>query len=573
MDREKTHPLQLLEILQEISFYFNKEVLVNCIQVSKLWHQAFLPRIWESVSLDSVDSASKEATAETLSHIKRNAGRIHSLSLFNLKTECTNELLKLDYPKLTALSLKFVNGQDILPAIKDMIIRHGPRLVWLNLRYSVVDPSVFQVFDLLEGCKDHGQLRSLFLGLVIVDISAMDLRSRQLLWSLDELEMDEVEVVRRNRAYWDQLEALGSSTTPAIKLAADSHPSALAPVQEGKDAESVPSKVRDLTVVSSQSGMQADYSHFLACQELRSMTWVDRRFPSRESLPLADDLLKGHWPFLNALCLGMKRLSDRDLADIILALGDRPMVLLELNNTSFGPLAASAWVYGKIIEGGDTSKPMPAEIPRPSLKELYVRNTKCGGVWMHRFLCLYPNLRRFAGTFITDRDVTEDPRPWTCLHLIHLNLDLRREVYDGLEPELLDEDEDETLFVHPPSFFFDRIATLTRLEELLLSQKRFQNDDFHTLELQLTDPAVDALQSLTRLMQVYWRDVEYEDAQYIEEMWPCLDTVITRNISDEADDYLCEHGINTEKPDREELLDPHDAMSSIFDAILGVHNF
>ena len=98
--------------------------------------------------------------------------------------------------------MKFTQGQDILPAIKDMIIRHGPRLVSLNFRYLVRDRSEFQVFDLLEGCKDHDRLRTLFLGLMIVDVSAMDVRSRQLLWSLDTLDIDCVDVLRCNREYW-----------------------------------------------------------------------------------------------------------------------------------------------------------------------------------------------------------------------------------------------------------------------------------------------------------------------------------------------------------------------------------
>lgn len=78
---------------------------------------------------------------------------------------------------------------------------------------------------------------------------------------------------------------------------------------------------------------------------------------------------------------------------------------------------------------------------------------------MQRFLCLYSNLKSLAGTYMTDLDLEADSRPWACLKLEHLNLDIRREVYDGLEPELLEIDDEETLFVNPPTIFLDRIAT------------------------------------------------------------------------------------------------------------------
>jgi len=244
------------------------------------------------------------------------------------------------------------------------------------------------------------------------------------------------------------------------------------------------------------------------------------------------------------------------------------MKLLELNGTAFGPLSASALLYGKIIDGEDSSKPVPAEIPRPSLETLYVRNTKCDGIWMQRFLCLYSNLRMFAGTFMTDRDLVADPRPWACLNLLHLCLDVRLEVYDGLEPELLEVDDDMTLFVNPTSIFLDRIATLSRLEELMLSQKKVVNDDFHTLELRWDLPGVNALESLTRLMTVYWSEVEYEDAEYIEDSWPCLTTVTTRSIDDDTRDYLHENGIKVEEAE-ESASDEPNPIADIFNAILG----
>lgn len=118
-----------------------------------------------------------------------------------------------------------------------------------------------------------------------------------------------------------------------------------------------------MTVNSSHTGMQGDYAHFLGCPELRSMAWFDRRSLYHQTPTLADDIQDGQWPFLDSLCLGIKSLSDRDIANIVLALGDRPMKLLELNDKTFGPLSASALLYGEIIDGENSTKSVPAEIP------------------------------------------------------------------------------------------------------------------------------------------------------------------------------------------------------------------
>lgn len=95
--------MQLPELLQEIAFYVDKAALMDFMLVSKLWHQAFLPHLWKSISLDAEDSSTPKDEARTIAHIQKNAARIKTLSLMDLKADCTNQLLKLYYPLLEIL--------------------------------------------------------------------------------------------------------------------------------------------------------------------------------------------------------------------------------------------------------------------------------------------------------------------------------------------------------------------------------------------------------------------------------------------------------------------------------------
>lgn len=124
-------------------------------------------------------------------------------------------------------------------------------------------------------------------------------------------------------------------------------------------------------------------------------------------------------------------MTDEELADILLGMGDRPLRELNAERTNFGPLSGKAllWRDGGSGEGKDLRGVIKADDHRfhpcqLDMEVLLVAGSQDSGTMVQQFLCGFPNLKPFTGSYLAGQDVLADPRPWVCKDLQMLKLPL-----------------------------------------------------------------------------------------------------------------------------------------------------
>lgn len=260
---------------------------------------------------------------------------------------------------------------------------------------------------------------------------------------------------------------------------------------------------------------------------------------------------------------------------------------MNLEYTGFGPLSAQVLLSeedGGHDDGMTTIRQQEQQQPdqRRTLEVLYLSGCdNLSGQIVQQMLCSFPNLKRFHGPNLTDKDILADPRPWICNGLERLELTfglvaasselqchqpgiLLEQERLGIEATFKKADNlshnTSSTTTSPESSYrdsryrlsteiiLDQLALLSRLEELYTTTS--EQERISSLELR-SDLMFGKLKTLTRLKQVTWannqdRPLSLKEAQWMLETWPVLDSVWVHrmtHVDPEAIELFKSHSI------------------------------
>lgn len=520
------HSLDLPEITDQIASFLSKKTLFQCLLVSHAWHRAFLPNLWKDVLLQEGDSEQPQILDSLMQH----AHFVQELSIDGDGTLSECRVLALNFPRLQKFCprIHFTCTDEMVDAIKDLVRRQGPLLKTIFLssdqQWLSETPDRSPWNTIITGCKGHRQLRSLSMFHVAISVEDLDHGAKDLLKELDTLALHFTVLYR----------STFDSTLPVWEISG--------------------SKVRDLTLVACEHEFPSDhnlteYRLLLDCQEIRSLTW--ERYLRDEMVPMAKDLQRGCWPFLENLDFRSLDIRDGDLSEILWSMG-RPLRALNANGTGFGPLCSHALLNQ--LEGEGTNG-VDRGSKRHAVGLRYLILQACPAVTgshIQAFLCSFPKLEQLSARLLKEEDVLADPRPWICTEIKKLELHFALVALDWHTGNYPSEAIAKATRARArTTVFWDRLKELTRLEEFSsgnhLCATRDKNnlikggDEqlFPSLQFRLEDDGInshpgeglDRLQSwrglrTLRLMEPAQR-VSLLDAEWMVKHWPVLNEVLT----------------------------------------------
>ncbi|KAF9358630.1 hypothetical protein BGX34_008862, partial [Mortierella sp. NVP85] len=118
-----THPLELPEILSQVSVYVAEKSLLSCALVSKAWHGVFMPHIWSEIltSQDIPDEA-------VVSHC-------HLIKTIDILNTFVADFPKWRFPNLDTLNVTYDGPEEL----SEFILAH-PNISHLALRRYALNP-------------------------------------------------------------------------------------------------------------------------------------------------------------------------------------------------------------------------------------------------------------------------------------------------------------------------------------------------------------------------------------------------------------------------------------------------
>ncbi|KAK3810225.1 MAG: hypothetical protein J3Q66DRAFT_352506 [Benniella sp.] len=117
------HPLELPEILSQVSTYVAEKSLLSCALVSKAWHKVFIPQIWNELltNKDIPDEA-------VISHC-------HLIKTIDILNTVVADFPKWRFPNLDTLSVTYEGPEELT----EFILAH-PNISHLVLRRYTLNP-------------------------------------------------------------------------------------------------------------------------------------------------------------------------------------------------------------------------------------------------------------------------------------------------------------------------------------------------------------------------------------------------------------------------------------------------
>ncbi|KAF8924733.1 hypothetical protein BGZ58_001507 [Dissophora ornata] len=370
-------PLDLPEIRLNVANYLSRHDAVQCIQVSRIWHQTFLPFVWEEVEIrgGNVGSNPQGPTVEVL---QRYCDMVLNLDI----QEKVDARYTLNYSKLRSLSLNTSNGfQDSLAQSYDptTMIANNPSLLDIAVCRIDIGASFWNAISQLQ----HVHSMSLYF----------------------ERMADTTTV----NAFWEacthlrSLEMLSTFMTGKGDLSRFKFP-----------------RMRELKVDIMGLDIEDQLEFMTRCPMLEGLSWES---PILETWPFRKRLAKlagsGAWPNLQSLDL-RGRMADGDAALILH--GMQKATKIVLSSSAFGPQAFEA-----LRRHFSTLRVLNLSLCHnvTSLMILQVL-TSC------------PGLEELQGVGVLAKDIAEGAT-WVCHSLRTLVMDIQfKEHEQGLQPRVFE---------------------------------------------------------------------------------------------------------------------------------------
>ncbi|KAF9200411.1 hypothetical protein BGZ49_009362 [Haplosporangium sp. Z 27] len=365
-------PLFLPEIQLLVGQYLENRDLLKCIRVCRFWHTAFLPFLWEDVTL-KYRFINGQPIGPPLDSLQRNR---HFVQILRMQAAFSTNYA-ITYPRLHTLTLQMVdaynNRQTSTTELEHEhnqapLIRFNPTIVNLTIEYShgIYTENLWREIVDLENLKN----------LQVWD-STIDSDSASNFWEL---------FTQLNKLVLIRSSVVRSNTIP---------PQQIYPQLRRLELD----QVDELDGVA-----QLDLIH--RCPGLRYLTWRPRpNLMMSVSGQFIRDLTSGNWPNLKSLSL-TKPISDLDLSSILSGM-NQDITELQLDRTGFSDRAFEVLkqrYFDTIVSLNITDCIVTSEMNQQIL-------SSC------------PRLEQFESTSILTSTII-DGDPWICLSLKKLYINI-----------------------------------------------------------------------------------------------------------------------------------------------------
>ncbi|KAF9917873.1 hypothetical protein BX616_011012 [Lobosporangium transversale] len=446
------NPLTIPELLVHLSVYVDYTDLLNCIQVSKAWYQAFIPMVWDTIKLtfplevwkpkglegSPVENVYKEDGNDEAVNFKQKALQKHAHLvrhiIFSHGVGPGHSMVY--YPNLLSLRvLRILSSQENIHALLTKL-QDQTRNQSHDTLDSLEQPQKQQQQSLLTHLelRDHAhdfmfgaKLDTILLNLMLGFPNLKDLR-------LYELSIHTAEDMILFMKLCGQLETLVLVKTTLMPLDHPDHPNLNSTV-----TTALFPKMKKMRITVERRMSAHDQLDWISrCPSLTSLQWSTSR--SVEPLPLSkfgQRLTEGTWPLLQDLQLTNVIASDEVWAVVIQ--GMTHIQKLCIPDAQFGPLSMNAL--------------------RPHFPHLQYLNITAHklitGPFIPEILASCPRLEHLEADHVWGEDILEG-KPWACtLSLKHL------EIYFELPaPPMTSKTKEIQLNI------FSRLAQLQNLEVL-----------------------------------------------------------------------------------------------------------
>ncbi|KAG0012962.1 hypothetical protein BGZ82_002338, partial [Podila clonocystis] len=336
-----THALEVHEIAIQIRSFLTRKHLHACILVSRRWHEAFVPFLWEKTQLKEYYVFPKPGDVLLHKNLVRylsytafsavNAVAYHQVTFPNLVSFRTHFLPWTQWSKDERTLWKKQNP------IEGFLERHSP-----NLQSLTLDSHFDELKDETDEDLEHSIWRVILATRQSIDTSSSVSNDghdcpRGFSFPLRSLTLNRVTFHWREldacNGIWELLKNLDSLT---IQIWSHSkiQRSATAPTHHPFD-QMAGSKIQYLTLQYCDGGDSTSWSEFeliRQCQQLRSLFWYNLKC-EHDSL-LVSGIQAGRWPYLESLHLTLPALTDAQLASMIESMA-RPLRELTVRGIGF----------------------------------------------------------------------------------------------------------------------------------------------------------------------------------------------------------------------------------------------
>ncbi|KAK3810167.1 MAG: hypothetical protein J3Q66DRAFT_443713 [Benniella sp.] len=361
------HPLELPEILSHVASYVHRRSLPVCARVSKAWHQAFIPFIWEDIH-----PRYPKYNRPGLEAVRKHCHLVKTLTLdaHNHRNLCS----LARYPNLQSLSVSRI------PEPTELLLYHHASLLQLTLKNVPIVSGTWATLLQLENLTD--------LGLYHMEIQETTTSTTET-ETETEMETTETDMDR----FWQLCTRLERLTCFSLDIRC--HPGQLFSMTFPRLKEL---QIRRREVI--------DHTVFLElmkrCPNLTTCVWATLLVSRHPTPPeLVEAMAAKTWPHLHRFHLeshpiytkeackiigGMERITSLALSCPPSALQPETMDHLRLH---FAYLTVLRWIWPRAVDDSATAQVILASCP-----------------------CLV----RFSGNWITAATIAKGA-PWVCLGL------------------------------------------------------------------------------------------------------------------------------------------------------------
>ncbi|GJJ72727.1 hypothetical protein EMPS_05085 [Entomortierella parvispora] len=464
--RQRCSPLELPEILVMLGRHLPRDIVVVCLRVCHMWHQALLPWVWSSIKSRDTENLPQLSALETHAPLVR--------ELYIRNSHCASLWGTVHFAGLTVLSISFPGSEKTV----DLIQQHQSTLLFLSV-------SCFYSPELLEAILGCQRLEKLHFFKACINVSEWIVIYERLLHRLKVLTLSV-----SPRSTPNDPESLDDSENAVGRLNCSSTVAMLQNLSLVWESASV-GKIQDLTFRGGD--IQAHFEMIRKCPDLVRLSWccpVDTTTRSPMHL-LVQELQYGTG--LDQLeSLGLQQAFSNAYFTILI---DRlpKLSALDLSCSSFD---RQSW---QLLKGSALSK---------RLKSLnLMKCPELSGSTLQDIMCSLVGLVTFKAELISETDLENDKRNWVCSGLKELRICFApvKKPYEDV--------------------IALRLAQLTNLEVLDLDYSRLslylsidgRENEFGVLDRLRTLRSMKSFRVL--LSSVAWNNIEFE---WVLEHWPKL---------------------------------------------------
>ncbi|KAG0051457.1 hypothetical protein BGZ83_003742 [Gryganskiella cystojenkinii] len=535
-------PMAIPEILLQIADRLSDGSITVCLRVCRLWHQSFLPRLWNSIKIEpGCGPAGKGPDPEVLA---KHASLVHKIRIETEEKARSIARSGVILPNLWTMCLhQDDNDPQMSENVVELVRRHQSSLKSLTIGCEAGE----ETLDAVTACP------------LLEELTIYNLQS-----SSPEAWM------RRYRTLWSRLRVLflggdwfltesGSDSSSLYSTSTGSlpptslSPSSLPITLDTTTAVGFTTNIQELefeTTVYEETVIQTILLLLLNSPELTRLTWsdldeddeldyeynyekatADLRTHVMPLARLASLIRSGQFRAqLESIELPLHRFSNRDLRVIL-----QSMTRLTSINLTFTSFDLGSWTILK------------QEFPRylSTVTTLKLRGSRdVTGSMVHDILCCMTALEVFSADYVKAANLLQDKRPWVCTRMRDLFLPL----------VMSNEQTNGEAGSGSSGTMLSRLSNLTRLEilgfgEVIFSASRDMEEDVWLqgnpkLVAPMTlNEGLDQLRSLRRLRifqgsEIIWKA---EEARWALKNWVSLRKVRWMTMDVEAWSILQGH--------------------------------